>query len=768
MNNIYIYRFKHDEKIDGISKEISTTVIFCAGLKLNQAEIITEIKQFHVNHYQTDKIVVIGGSYLSKQLLETFYDKIADTFKYIPKREETYLKENLIIYTFDKGGKINKILGEESRNFKSKFLNEGLQNIFLSRGGLVESSGSHHFVFPSGKHCNRFLRTGNILLHSSEIYFIAFALLKKFNEDIHNKIYCDTSSINTLAFALISLKNRFLEKKIDVLVESFSSYEGLHNPTSFFLKNSFFLISSSTSGNIIKKIFDKFPIVDTNNIQLLFYLGPVNGLQNNIICNLTKSKSNKNGIEEYASYVKDNCQFCKSGSYALDVYGDVFLLDTPKICKHVLSVKDANEYLSDFIQQFMSDKKANSILKVNYKETPSTGEAYSIFIDYNDILNGFKKDKYSSYKQKINHYIDQYIPSNLKYIINLNDSASEELSNFILNQIQDNYIPSRVPIQIKQDNLEQITPDCKGAVLVVGSCISNGKNLLYLSRALRKHSELRIVYFVGLIRMNNESRLNFLISNLCHGNYGKNTNSFHAIESIYCDNSSKTNPWTSEISFLNEFIDHFRDILPAENIDIKFLENRKYILQDSLSVKKRGLSNSLFYPRIKTSTQNTEELYLRKNFAFFNFDNYFDDISQSDVYFTISNIINQLRNSKNSKQLTQSTYTRNLIDPANFDRFNDGIIQASILRSAKPEELKYSLDQICSEDIAATIETLIIYNNQEQGEALLEFLYALASRKMSLRKEHINKIFKSPKVSKLPSIHKLFITFILDNIDLIS
>jgi hypothetical protein len=100
----------------------------------------------------------------------------------------------------------------------------------------------------------------------------------------------------------------------------------------------------------------------------------------------------------------------------------------------------------------------------------------------------------------------------------------------------------------------------------------------------------------------------------------------------------------------------------------------------------------------------------------------------------------------NGESLTQSTFVRNLLSPSNFNRFNDGIIQASIIRSAKEEELNYKLNNISSKEMTDIISTIIKYYEQEQGEAVLEFLFALAVGKIRLRKDHysiINELIKS-------------------------
>src|SRR5690606_2092758 len=164
--------------------------------------------------------------------------------------------------------------------------------------------GAHHFVFPSGKHCDRFLRTGNILLIGSEIYFIAFSLLRHFDETKHDQIYCDTSSINSVAFALSELKNRFvrLENRKQISIESFSSYEGLYKNELSYTENAFLIISASTSSNILAYIKNSHRMLDIKNIVVLYYLGEQQNylnIEENILCNLNQTKTNPNGIPFY-------------------------------------------------------------------------------------------------------------------------------------------------------------------------------------------------------------------------------------------------------------------------------------------------------------------------------------------------------------------------------------------------------------------------------------------------------------------------------------
>jgi hypothetical protein len=762
MNNFYIYRFIHKkENKNGENYDFSTTVIFCPGESINNTNLQTEIKLFYEKHHHTDEIIIIGGENIKDLLIENFITNQSDTFKYLHKVDKAFLASNLFLFAFNAEGSLISLNGKSiSDNLKKKILNEGSQNIFITRGGFVESKGAHHFVFPSGKHCNKFLRTGNILLHSSEIYFIGFTLLKSYNVDKHNQIYCDTSSINTIAFALIDLKRRLIGNPSykSIPIESFSSYSGLQSSKKINYPKALILISASTSGNILNKIKKNNRLAKKENMIILFYLGDEEAYienDNNILCNLSKCEhNNPTGIDNYMTYDSNNCIHCNSGSYAVNVIGDVFLLEKPKINPITLTVKDVPKDLSKFVKEFKSiEFTNNNVFKVSYKENErEINKKYEIYFDFLEVIKDVENVKYKDFSSKLDNYINQYVPSNTKYLIHLNDEGSKILAERILSKIKDNYNTKFLPIIISQDELDKINPKDIGSVVVVSSCISNGKNLLYLSRSLRPIDGLRIIYFIGLTRTKNEQHLNFLKSNLKQGRYGIDTYTFINVYNFYMVNESIDTTWLKEIEFLREF-----KIFNEENDNIAeifdFLNSRINFLEEGMNDEFRGLSNEIFYPNFIKN----EVLNLRKNFAFLSF----NDLSQADVYFTISSIINNLRNSDDlNRCLKQTEYVRNVIEPGNFNRFNDGIIQASILRIANKDELAYSLDYDLSKKMLDILSTMIMNNNTDQGEGLFEFIYALANQKMTLYKIHLIEICKLVKENIKHPLFQFLIDFI--------
>lgn len=766
MNSHYIFSFNYIEALDDEPNSISATVIFCDRPTVDQDTIAVDIRHFFETHYQSDEIFVVGPKFMESELHTVFKDKDnqSDTFIGIPRREDTHLDQNLHLITFDKNGNLKSSSKDITDLFEQTMINEGLQQIFLKHGGLIESEGTHHFVFPSGKHCNKFLRAGNVLLYSFEINFIALSLLRHFDDKKHDLILCDTSSINSVAFALVQMKNNFvdkLENKIRIPISSFSSYDGLYKSSNNYGKNALLLISASTSANIITYILKSQPLVERENIVVLYFLGEswsYHNVQDKVLCNLTLSDTNPNGIKFFQTYREDSCQFCKRGSYPLKISGDVFLLENPKVKKVLLKLSDRQKGLDSFVRQFRTTQKTSPVLKVNFKERLGPSSKYEVYIDFTKIVNGVRSGDYSSYKAKLDSYINRFVPSNTKHFITLDDTGSKALSEYIQEQVAPNY--QNKPSIISQDNLaiELTDENIKGTVVVVGSCISNGKNLLYISRTLRPFNQLQIVYFIGLARTRNNNYLHDLRQNLTMGGYGQDSYTFAAVETLFCNSYSRNTPWLEEIEFLKKFRDFLLDENSSATTSIKYLHERQKMLEKSGGHKERGLSGELFYPK---PGKARETLELRKNFAFFKFDNYVNIATQADCFFTISNIINSLRHSTDTERnLRQTPYTRNLIDPANFSRFNDGVIQGSILRSARPEELAYAHSGTLGKEMYGLLETLIKYHQADQGEGLLEFLYAIATKKLTLQKMHLESLVGLLKITSQDELIDCFVMYI--------
>ena len=82
--------------------------------------------------------------------------------------------------------------------------------------------------------------------------------------------------------------------------------------------------------------------------------------------------------------------------------------------------------------------------------------------------------------------------------------------------------------------------------------------------------------------------------------------------------------------------------------------------------------------------------------------------SHAEVYFTISSVLHRARHSKDAKfSLFEQPGFGHVLSPANFDRFNDPVIQAAILHGARGTELHLDNLEQQSQHMASVIETAL-------------------------------------------------------------
>ena len=80
-------------------------------------------------------------------------------------------------------------------------------------------------------------------------------------------------------------------------------------------------------------------------------------------------------------------------------------------------------------------------------------------------------------------------------------------------------------------------------------------------------------------------------------------------------------------------------------------------------------------------------------------------------------------------------FVRSVLDPSTFTRFSDGILQASLLRATHRSELDYSASHDLSRQFTSTCRAIFLNHDNPVGDAAIEFIYALATKKVLLRPE---------------------------------
>lgn len=729
-DNYFIFQYEDNSSTSNLGL---ITVVFINQQEISRKNSFSqEVSRFFEQKALSDKIVVIWGEYLEKESKDFILKTPEEAFERIPGKSKDFFDENLLIYSFDSDGNLNLVQGKKPKNeidFLNYLYRNGSTILFKKNGGIVESTPDHHFVFPSGKHCSKFLRTGNVLKNHPEIFFLAIQLLPKM-EDV-NYIYCDTASINVLPYTLFELKRRFGPGFICPTVYSFESYEYFEKRSSSFPDDSLLLISSSTSGGIIERLLEK-GVVQKSQICLLYFLGNQKDFkshQEQILCNLSNDTNFKIGLDEIPSSKKGKpCLLCQNNSRPIPIVGDVFLTIQPQVKLQTLSIKSecTPKYISEFVEKFIGGgKEEKTILKVYNKDDKNGKENYEIYIDYAKLILNINEPEFEDYKKSLDKCIDKNIPANTKFLLTLPDIGSEELAKYILDQTQWKNPPETLNFS---NDWEKGLNGKQGTVVIIASCISSGKKLLQISRLMRKFPDLSLVYFIGIYRPSNSIYSKTLESNLSKGSTIRDSSPMVTVERVLCSNEKKNTSWEEELNFINEALSNLDE---EEKLYIYFDERRNNLLNNKAS---KGLFNNVFLKTVKGN-----DLFLNRNFAFWKFDYDENEVSQSECYFQISGIINNLKNRAitDPPSLSQTNYVRNLLDPGNFSRFNDAIIQSALLRAGDTAYFAYDIDKQASLEMKEQLLSMLEKIDTDDADALPEFLLAICLKKLKLNDDDL-------------------------------
>jgi len=742
MNSFYAFDFR--SKGAGRPKRIA--VVFCSQ-ELRIPTLMDKLLEFMDSTIPPDQLILLGSSNIGEELLsvsqnETFLAKLPAATRHSDPpivRCCVFVANGTVEELFFK--KANRELSKELVQ-QLKFA--GLRTVFTNRGGILESSPAHHFIKPSKAHSAQFIRTANVLVSSAETNFIAFCLLPFLKTDTSH-IYCDTASINSLAYAVVHLRQNIDKTFPFVTVDSFGSYEGLRTFRFHGLANSLILISASTSNKLVRKLLDMHRI-DASRIVTLFLIGHSN-THEHVLADLTKRAANASGFDAIINYEAENCPLCQRGSTPIEILGDQFLAGDPKISPYTVKQTDVPAWLNPLMKQL-----AGKGLVRCYFDELAPNKAREIHIDLSTIFHKSEKGLQKEFPEiasRFHKILTQSLPASLSRIIHLEGKSSIEMAHRVKEHfLKYGGVKRKIELKSSKDvsNFSPKNVRDTGSTLVVASCVVSGRSLMAISQFLRNiQTNGAITFLIGLSRTRNRLVLDEIRNNVCYGKYGVSDYGFFYVNSIFLpdDPPLKLTSWDSEIELLKLLRETYRNRRGFPN---NVINDRIQTIQSASDPAKRGLVENLFW-----NAHDGHPLKARKNIAFFDFQKNF---SQADIYLAISATLHSLRQEGNNEApLLQRGYQVVLLSPHNFSRFNDGAIQAAFLRAAHRAELNYSASSQASRNMAEVLHFVFSNIDNEQGEATGEFLLALADHRLRLRfndtKELMQLLKRTPKLPKL-------------------
>lgn len=595
---------------------------------------------------------------------------------------------------------------------------------FRAAGGEQKAPVGTHFAKTSDSHSERFLRVSNVLEEGANVRLIAFWLMPHLWKAALSSVMVDTSGIYSIA--LTAIHEASIRGGLDRTphVWSHRSHEGVTDIASHQASAALSLVSASTSGGLVQRLAARGVLPD--RIVTLFSLASAGSEGGHVLCDLAGPEGE--GIKRIENHKATECPLCEKHFHLIRIQGDQFSVTPPNVTLLEIRATD----LSDSIKA-----EAGSIFGlgafVAYRRG-ADGRIASLGLRVDPILNRELSEKnravLSAKRDRWAELVRRSSSVTTRHVVAGSYPGSQAIVEDIAEAIRGCLRDIDRPAVVTPEQLRNSSPLAKTSTIVVAACIDQSKELLSISRSLRDVQEDGSTSYLAVADMiGSKSERDRLRSNLTFGQHGPGTFSLHTLFCLPLDCYEDQPSWEAEVQELKRVIDW----ADARDLDVpEEVERRIGYLQKALS---EGIVESLFW-----SAAEGCPLALRSDFTLVRDARRDPPATQADLFAVMGLVLTALRHSTDiNRRLAHNAYERVVLSPHNFDRFNDGILQASLLRAARPQELAYgACDLSVSEQMLdVLIHALPDGDVPEKSEALMEFLIALLTRRMSLHTSHL-------------------------------
>ena len=572
------------------------------------------------------------------------------------------------------------------------WIEAGLAKIFDPSIVVVTAPAGYAFRKPSNDRSTYFIRAELGLSTSAAVFFTAFAIFRRLViahgqiPDELRLLLVDTMNVASTAFALRDILSLAGREKLPQ-VESFHSYGGMDEVKSPLPDTSLCIISASSSMNLHRKWIQKNSLSSRDVITLVTFDGAADARC--ALYGLPKSSRPDEVVP--------------SSSYDIRIAGEYFfpVMEPPRKVLLTTTHHGCKEYTEPFCELHGRG------LFSAFRATSESTHRRSLFIE-TDVLLGLH-----AFRQWIDHKVPLFLKAGTARVVFQDDKASAKLAQHVA------YIAELLGCEhvkvIAANDVSATTIDSTAPLVCVAAVVGQGNALLSMSRDLRNaHAGARL-YVVGAQVAESVQQLDTFDRNLKHS---ANKSPVDVLRCFtFLSNETVTESFLRELS-----------LLQAPGV----LGQRKDELLLGLGPR------TIFLP---SGPGLTDPLLLNRDFAFWTGDY---DVAplQAEVLGTIAAILQNARTAKlkaSDRQLRSPLLMHVALDPENFARFNEGIIQASLLRAALPSELDYRGDTQASEYVAALLGRLAT-NFDQPHVATLEFLVALATKRMQLNDADVQRV----------------------------
>jgi hypothetical protein len=588
----------------------------------------------------------------------------------------------------------------------------GLRDIVVRRDVVIRPAPGLHFVHPSGDHSLAFARAGNALVRGNEILFIAATLLPNITSGIRT-IWIDSSSIIALPYAMFSLLHRFNSNFVPPQVESFSSYPGLRAKQVEYEPGDLFMISATATGQMARDISEMYR-VDLRDVINVFSLAS-DSVGLNVLCDLRNMGFGD--IPSPHTFKPSQCPRCKEQSSLIRFVGDQFLTNAIDLLPWKIIRDDAPRELSSQ----MTLARGKGVFKLQRAES-----SHVLWVDIEPLLS-----EDSIFVRALNKAVNRYAPASVSHIVAADEGQSQGMAEVIRAQLA--RISTKNVAVVSRGQIRNLAPEDVSGALIVAAAIGSGTILEAISKDLRDVMGAKPrAYMIGYAKSSETSLFKTLIGNL-EFNRPDHKHEVTVINPMTLPFGATLAAWMREEELWQEALEDVR----GGNDD----QLTTFMTQRTEALSASTLSSLLFLPDARGAP-----LQIRQTFAFWDGEYAADSVSQVDVFSTIASVLEHGRRhvsrSAIEPKLPRSPFHQGVVAPENFSRFNDGIMQAALLRSALPHELNFAGNSDLSAQMSRIVRRALERWQDTQGEAVGEFLLALATRRLILGEEDVKGLYQ--------------------------
>lgn len=672
----------------------------------SKTRLVSEVQNSYEAHLTPELIILVYPDYIYDDVKELLED---EAFLIDLKRQ---INSPIACIGFDKYGKLScSMKGFDGGGLAVDFgllaldlVQSGYEHLMSERkeAVLVKSPSGTVFSKPSGKTLEEFIYASQLARTSCENQFLAMSLLRHAPKDITiDHLYIDTASISAIAEALVYYMSKFNGNKCKhIKYSSFSSYERLDECKPDNTDNIWVTISASASTSMGKKIVKEWNVKPQQVITILSYKKV-----------LLKGDKNEGNAVVFSVDAYSKIDSKVQSPIKVQVQGENFTAEISTPNKILIKKRHKPSSVDKLIHKF---NKGN-VYAVNRGSR-------CLYIDYSKFNKKYLSEKSDKGLSKWMKQVSSWaIPKDLKAVI-VGDSDDEKLfyEDFKKVLTGSGYSFGIGGVEkFNHDDNKGLSRVGTGAVLILSPVITSGNSFVNINRALRlvDHKGMRI-FVTAFVSAPSKSQHERFKKSLTFATNGFSY-SFLSYRTMYIGNKSNST-WQAE----KEFIRNMLDGCDPKGKGAQYWRDRK----DLLGQDGEGLSGHLGLAYGNAS----DKLKLTTDFAFWP-PGYDKNIDLESVYATVASILQNLRDNKVSgDSLASNIYQHSVLDPENFVRFNDSILQSCLWRCATPSELDYRRSDEISNDFQRVLSKIFSGSGSERGDVSLDLLMGIALRWIKL------------------------------------